>query len=183
MSNTIEIFVTTHHKDACGKSLEGTWLDLSDYSDFSDFRAAAQAYHNDESEPELLYLDIDDSSNWPWHESSISDTLIAQMIYFLQLEEDEQKTLADYMEMQGAEADNLAELIEWKKDALDNVRGHHKSFDDLVWDEAENWLACAGISNADARREVLNRMDLKSYGEELEQEIHYGSNGYSFFKG
>lgn len=181
MFDKLKIFVSTCHKYACGDA-SGEWIDLYNHSNLQDFEEAARAIHADEEDPELDFLDIDDSSNWPFRETKLSLNLIEQFIFFINLPEDEQQQLADYMEYQEANSDNLAELKKWHQKAINDHVGQYSSWNDFIWNEAENWLACLGIRDEDARREVINRMNLSSYGEELEQEYHYGSNGYVFIK-
>jgi len=50
------IYVGTYAKYNSG-SIEGKWLDLSDYADIEDFYTAAKELHSDENDPELMFQD------------------------------------------------------------------------------------------------------------------------------
>ena len=52
------VYVGTYAKYNNG-SLGGEWLDLSDYSDHDEFMDAATDLHSDESDPELMFQDIE----------------------------------------------------------------------------------------------------------------------------
>ena len=51
------IYVGTYAKYNNG-SLRGAWFTLSDFADRDDFIEAATAFHNDESDPEIMYQDF-----------------------------------------------------------------------------------------------------------------------------
>ncbi len=50
------IYVGTYAKYNNG-SIEGKWMDLSEYSDSEEFYAACKELHNDEEDPELMFQD------------------------------------------------------------------------------------------------------------------------------
>ncbi len=52
------IYVGTYSKYNAG-SLKGAWLDLEDYEDHADFMRACRELHSDESDPELMFQDIE----------------------------------------------------------------------------------------------------------------------------
>lgn len=51
-----EIYVGTYNKYNCG-SIEGKWMNLSDYSDKDEFIEACKKLHEDEEEPEFMFQD------------------------------------------------------------------------------------------------------------------------------
>lgn len=83
MSTSIEIseirvYVGTYHKYNCG-SIDGEWLDLSDYSDINEFYEACKELHSDEEDPEYMFQDYEApeffiSNNLIW-EGGISDKI------------------------------------------------------------------------------------------------------------
>ena len=50
------IYVGTYEKYNNG-SIQGKWLDLSDYTDKEDFLSACKALHEDEQDPEFMFQD------------------------------------------------------------------------------------------------------------------------------
>ncbi len=50
------IYVGTYHKYNCG-SIEGRWMNLSDYSDKEEFLEACANLHSDEEDPEFMFQD------------------------------------------------------------------------------------------------------------------------------
>lgn len=57
-ATTPRIYVGTYAKYNSG-SLEGKWLDLSDYSDAAEFMKACMELHADEADPELMFQDYE----------------------------------------------------------------------------------------------------------------------------
>ena len=52
------VYVGTYHKYNCG-SIAGAWLTLTSYDDEADFLAACYALHANETDPELMFQDIE----------------------------------------------------------------------------------------------------------------------------
>ncbi len=66
------VYVGTYHKYACG-SIEGKWLDMSDYADKGEFIQACKELHKDEADPELMFQDWENIPDGLISESSISE--------------------------------------------------------------------------------------------------------------
>lgn len=73
MDNTAKIYVGTYSKYNNG-SIEGKWLDLSDYSDKAEFIEACYELHKDESDPELMFQDYENIPEQFISESHISES-------------------------------------------------------------------------------------------------------------
>lgn len=57
-TTTAQIYVGTYGKYNSG-SIAGEWLDLSNYSDISEFYAACNELHSDEPDPEFMFQDYE----------------------------------------------------------------------------------------------------------------------------
>lgn len=90
------IYVGTYAKYNSG-SIEGNWLDLTDYSDKESFLEACAELHKDEADPEFMFQDFEGFPRAFYSESSVPETLFE----FLELDEDERKIVALYAEAHG----------------------------------------------------------------------------------
>lgn len=70
-ASTIAVYVGTYHKYNCG-SIEGQWLDLTDYANHDEFMEACRALHADEEDPELMFQDFEGFPYAYYGESYIS---------------------------------------------------------------------------------------------------------------
>lgn len=75
---TARIYVGTYAKYNSG-SLQGAWLDLSDYADAAEFMAACKELHKDEADPELMFQDYEGFPEDMYGESMSEDEI--QKIY------------------------------------------------------------------------------------------------------
>ena len=66
-----QIYVGTYYKHNSG-DISGEWLQLSDYSDITEFYEACKALHSDESDPEYMFQDYENIPNDLISESWIS---------------------------------------------------------------------------------------------------------------
>jgi hypothetical protein len=176
--NTIIIFATTCHKYACFGGAHGDHYDLSDYEDYNEFLDAFLTNNSDEKDPELDLLDVDDATVWPWLKIKAHE--LPAVIEFLTLDDDDRELVADYIETSEKEISTAVELRKALAEAQEQSIGHWKSFEDFTWDEVENWLACVGVRDKNARHEILRRFNMDLYADELKQSYNQGSNGYIF---
>lgn len=61
---TIGVYCGTYGKYAAG-SIDGKWLDLSNYADMDEFLEACAELHKDEHDPEFMFQDISNETNFP----------------------------------------------------------------------------------------------------------------------
>lgn len=116
-----KVYVGTYRKYNEG-SLKGDWLDLTDYSSKEDFIEACLELHDDEQDPELMFQDWEDIPA-----DFIGESHIDEKVWdWLELSEDEQKTVAIYMD----EVDRNAPIQE----ALDCYEGEFDSEEDWAMD-------------------------------------------------
>jgi antirestriction protein len=70
--DTPKIYVGTYAKYNSG-SIEGEWLDLTDYSSYDEFMEACRELHKDEEDPELMFQDYENIPECFVDESWISE--------------------------------------------------------------------------------------------------------------
>ena len=58
ISNTPKAYIGTYAKYNNG-SLDGAWIDLTEYGSYDDFLSACHELHKDESDPELMCQDTE----------------------------------------------------------------------------------------------------------------------------
>ena len=133
-------------------SLEGAWLDVSDYSDKEEFLEACRDLHNDESDPELMFQDFDTDSPVP--KDFYGECHIEERIWdFLKLSEEDQNLVfaykqdasflrcEDVSDVLSEANDHLVgvgnserEIVEWSVDdcgMLDDMPDHLRSYFDM----------------------------------------------------
>ena len=126
----MRVYVTTYNRYNAG-SLAGKWFDLSDYADRGAFFSACKEYLADETDPEIMFADIETSIPGNWlGESHIDDDCWE----YLDLAEHEKETVEAYYEAYGNRTD-LGELI---KNALESLstttegRDHEDFIDEML---------------------------------------------------
>ena len=89
-SRTPRIYVGTYRKYN-NFSIEGKWLDLSDYSDSEEFYEACKELHKDETDPEFHFQDWEYLPSFMISESSLDE----QIFEYLEAMEEMDDTMAD----------------------------------------------------------------------------------------
>lgn len=139
---TISVYCGTFGKYNSG-SLDGAWVDLSDFDTFEDFMQHIRELHADEEDPEFMFQDIDNATDIPFRgEPGLGD--IERFMQFLQLEEYERDILEGYASIHGLSAD----IEEQLQEALDHYRGTYDSMADYAEEitrecnDIPEWLDC-----------------------------------------
>ena len=94
---TPRLYVGTFGKYARG-SIAGAWIDLEDYADREDFLAACRVMHADESDPELMFQDVEGIPS-PWY--CESEAPPAELWEWLALSADEREAFALWADCYG----------------------------------------------------------------------------------
>tara|TARA_X000001388_G_C2169143_1_gene99105 strand:+ start:155 stop:646 length:492 start_codon:yes stop_codon:yes gene_type:complete len=119
----MKVYVGTYGKYNNG-NLQGAWFNLEDYSCKDEFLDTAIKFHNDESDPELMYQDWDDDGL-----GLIGESVLDEKLWDLfELNDDEQSTVKAY-------ASNGIELEEALENAMDCFAGIY----DTEAEFAEEW--------------------------------------------
>lgn len=116
-----QVYVGTYRKYNNG-SLQGAWLDLTDYDSVEEFYKDCLELHSDEEQPELMFQDWEDIPTRFIGESHIDE----KTWEWLALSEDERETVDVYME----EVDKDATI----ETALECYEGEHDSEEDWARD-------------------------------------------------
>lgn len=147
--NSPRVYVGTYAKYNAG-SIKGAWLDLEDYRDAEDFRAACLELHKDEEDPELMFQDFESFPREYYGESSLSDDLWN----WLDLSEHQREIVTVYLEEQGGTI----------KEALDAYGG--------TFDSPEHW-AEDFLNDTGTLSEIPENLrqyfDFKAYARDAEQ--------------
>lgn len=151
-----KIYVGTYAKYNAG-SIEGAWLDCEDYSSAQEFLTACAELHKDESDPELMFQDMEDIPAGMASESHID----AALWDWLELDEDDQKLLAIYR----ANVDESGTL----ETARDEFRGKANTKEDFA---AQYWEDCGMLEGV--QDSVLNYIDYEKVARDM------GFEGMSF---
>ena len=122
-TTTARIYVGTYAKYNAG-SIAGQWLDLSDYADKDAFLAACAELHKDESDPELMFQDMEgipdgmaseshiNEDVWEWLALDESDRVILKLYREYGMDGDIDAALDAYAGTANSEADFAQEQAE-----------------------------------------------------------------------
>jgi antirestriction protein len=100
---TPSVYVGTYEKYNSG-SLQGEWVDLTQFSNNDEFLTYCAELHNDEKDPEFMFQDFEGFPRSFYSESNLNDD-VWQFIEIIQ-DEDKAQALTDYLE-NGNSIDNF----------------------------------------------------------------------------
>ena len=145
----MKIYVGTYGKYNAG-SIQGAWLDLSDYTDRDAFYEACAELHSDEEDPEFMFQDWEDIPSDMVSESGISPECWELLEAY---EEFDEGAVNAYCYLFG----------EWNKDEFqDNYHGEYDSWEAM----AEAWLEDTGELNEIPER-LRNYFDYQAYARDI----------------
>ena len=81
----MKLYVGTYAKYNRG-SLAGAWLDLDKFKNADEFAAACRRLHKDESDPELMFQDVETDAGCDWQEGLYSESSIPRDYWTLKAE-------------------------------------------------------------------------------------------------
>ena len=122
LATEFRVYVGTYAKYAAG-SIAGQWLDLSDYADHEDFRAACLEIHADENDPEFMYQDFEGIPGQFITESWISP----EVWEWISLDDYERQIVVAYLALTSYTIGDLEGLENAKNQALDLYQGKYDS--------------------------------------------------------
>ena len=94
------VFCCTYHKYNEGRSLTGgMWLDLYTFSSYEDFIAACRWLHRDESDPELMFLDMENYPAMWYSESCMGEDTFERILEYADLDSDEQEAFKAFLDV------------------------------------------------------------------------------------
>lgn len=130
MTSEVRIYVGTYAKYNNG-SIEGKWLDASDYSDYDEFLEACKELHSDEHDPEFMFQDYEGPDMF-YSESGISPELWDYLEAIKDFDEDRIEALNIFMNNERMQFDS--DTIEKFESAY---RGQFDSERHFAEDEAD----------------------------------------------
>lgn len=129
-ATTPRLYVGTYAKYNNG-SIEGAWIDLSDFSDADDFMEHIKELHSDEQYPEFMYQDFEGFPKSFYSESMSSDEL-EKLYEYINMDEDDRKLIEMYAEATGYSIDDIK-----LSDVQDKFHGTADSEADFAEEQAE----------------------------------------------
>ena len=127
--NTIKVYVGTWGKYN-GGSLDGKWVDLSDFVSPEEFKNYCKKLHADDPDAELMFQDVEGPA---WVRSVISEYgMNYEMVWgWLALDDYEKPVVDGYIELYGIDGfDDFDDLVTSAQDAY--MGGEGQDFDDWV---------------------------------------------------
>lgn len=134
------VYVGTYAKYNNG-SLEGEWVNLSDFSDKDDFIEYCLELHSDEEEPELMFQDYENVPKNLISESDIDESLWEILPLYDEYGEEFINTvmndcgLSDYDELQSAINDMVVYYVDSVEEAVERYCDETMMTTDLDWCE------------------------------------------------
>ena len=93
-NNNPRVYVGTYHKYA-GGSIDGEWVDLTDFSNYDEFMDYIRELHSDEDDPEFMYQDFENFPRVWYSECGLDEKTFDKIIEYA--EHDNQDALDAYM--------------------------------------------------------------------------------------
>ena len=158
--DTPKIYVDTYAKYNDG-SIDGKWIDLTDYDTYEDFVAACRELHKDEKDPEFMVQDYENFPEKWYHEGGLPT-------------EEEFDKINEYYLMDDSEKDAYAAYVSYTdNDSIDDFheayQGHYDSAEDFAYHivDSMGWESL-GQENLDMY------FDYDSFGRDLMYDFHIG---------
>jgi antirestriction protein len=168
---TPKLYCGTYGKYNNG-SIQGKWMDLSEYDSAEEFFAACKELHKDERDPEFMFQDFECFPKSLYSESMGTEEIEA-IIAYAKLSDDQKEMVEAFCDATGYTIGKYS--IEQIEDAL-VFTADGSSFssveEQLGYDYAENGMI-------DIPESVAPYFNYKSYGEDMMMDLSE-SNGYVF---
>lgn len=163
------VYVGTYGKYSNG-SIDGAWLNLSDYESREEFQAACRKLHKDETDPEFMFQDWENIPDGLISECSISDELFTLIEASANSGNGEafstwllMYTISDF---EGKDADDIEEMFN------ESYEGEYDSEEDFASHMAEE---CYNIEGP-----LANYFDYGAYARDLFLTDYWTDNGFVF---
>lgn len=162
MSQEMRVYVGTYAKYNNG-SIEGKWLDLSDYSDREGFYGACAELHSDEEDPEFMFQDWEGIPNGMISECSIEPGVWDLLEAFENHNEDAVRAYCD-------------EFGEWNEsDFEDRYCGQWDSFEAYAEDFVESCGILSGVPD-----DFVRYFDYSAFARDLSYDYTCSDEGHVF---
>lgn len=160
-SDNPKVYCGTYAKYNNG-SIEGKWMDMTEYEDAEEFFAACKEIHKDEDDPEFMFQDYECFPKELYSES-MSTADVEPILEYAKLDEEQRELVADFCEATGEDFGTYT--IEQIEDSLEFTA------------DPNDWSSMAeqyGYYCADNFMEIPDSMssyfNYESYGEDMMQD-------------
>lgn len=92
------LFVSSYKRYAEGK-LDGCWIDLTQCSDYDEFKRVCRAIVSEESDPELMFSDSDNLPDQFYCECCLDEATFDLIKAYADLDEDERRAYEAYLDL------------------------------------------------------------------------------------
>lgn len=173
------VYVGTYAKYNAG-SIFGQWLDLSDYSDLTEFYQACLALHDDEESPELMFQDYENIPEMLISESWLDDNVYPYMEAVSDMDASRSAALEIYCTQIGGwlkRGDSIEELLEQFNDSYQGYFGGSMACakEEFAYYLVEETGLLSGMP------EILTRyFDYEAYGRDLFLDGYSEYDGHVF---
>ena len=159
-SGTPRIYVGTYAKYNDG-SLDGKWVDLTEYDTYEDFLAAMHELHSDEDDPEFMVQDYENFPEKWYHEGGLpTEEEFNKINEYYMMDDDRKEAYEAYVNYTGDDDfDNFQEAYQ----------GHFDSPTDFAYDIVDN-LGWEGVG----QENIDMYFDYDSFGRDLMYDYHIG---------
>jgi antirestriction protein len=105
-TTTPKLYVGTYAKYNNG-SIEGEWVDLTQFNDVDEFMQYVNELHKDEEDPEFMFQDFEGFPKSFYSESMNADEL-EKLFEYLNMDEDDRKIIEMYADATGYSFDDIS---------------------------------------------------------------------------
>lgn len=158
--DTPKIYVGTYAKYNDG-SIDGKWIDLSEYNTYEDFVDACRELHKDEKDPEFMVQDYENFPEKWYHESGLPT-------------EEEFDKINEYYLMDDSEKDAYAAYVSYTdNDSIDDFHDAYQGKFDSAEDFAYHIVDSMGWDSL-GQENLDMYFDYDSFGRDLMYDFHIG---------
>lgn len=165
------IYVGTYNKYNCG-SIEGKWMNLSDYSDKEEFLEACGDLHSDEEDPEFMFQDWENIPEAFIGESWLSEKFFEVRDKMDEMDETKQEAFSAWLDYYSFD---IA-----KKDIDDLVRNFQDQYFG-EYDSEENFAEECVKTMEDLSDFAKQYFDYEAYARDLFMDGYDYVDGYVFY--
>jgi antirestriction protein len=164
------VYVGTYAKYNNG-SIEGKWLDLSDYCDKEEFYTACHELHSDEKDPEFMFQDYENIPSLLISESWMSDNLFEIIEAVSELSATDAEAFSTWLNNSSRDinTDDINDLIDSFRD---DYQGEYKNEEDYAYEVVEQCY--------DLPEFAKTYFDYEKYARDLFMSDYWFDNGYVF---
>lgn len=165
------IYVGTYAKYNSG-SIEGEWLNLSDYGSREEFYEACAELHSDEEDPEYMFQDYENIPKSLISESWMSENIFEVRDAIENLNEVERMAFMiwcdnGHRDIAKEDAEDLLNSFH------DDFIGHYGSDEDFAWEIAEEHPEISDFA--------MQYLDIEAYARDLFTGDYWSHDGYVFY--